>query len=327
VRSSRSRRAARALRILALAAALVAPAAGAGRLDVDGERAQGRGAFQVAAGARVPGSAAHARILEWMAAELTRLGGRVERQAFRDSSLGRPLALTNLIARFGPAAAPAAARGAGSGRAAAPGIVLCAHWDSRPWADRDPDPAMRALPVPGANDGASGVAVLLEVAELMSRRPPPLPVDLVFFDGEDQGQANEAGGFCLGAHHYARQLTRTGEKPQAAFLFDMVGDRDLEIYPEVQSAERAANLVALVLEGARATGAHQFKSEPRYSITDDHIPLLDAGVPAVDIIDFDYPAWHTHRDLPDQTSPASLAAVARVAAWIVYRSPLSRAAR
>jgi hypothetical protein len=95
----------------------------------------------------------------------------------------------------------------------------------------------------------------------------------------------------------------------------------------VQSSERAANLVALVLDGARATGARQFRSDPRYSITDDHIPLLEAGVPAVDIIDFDYPAWHTHRDLPDQTSPASLAAVARVAAWIVYRSPLARAAR
>jgi Zn-dependent M28 family amino/carboxypeptidase len=245
--------------------------------------------------------------------ELTRLGGRVERQAFTDSSLGRPLELTNVIARFGPADAP--------------GIVLCAHWDSRAWADQDPDPAFRLLPVPGANDGASGVAVLLEIAELMRRRPPPLPVDLVFFDGEDQGSANEPQGFCLGASHYARQLGPVGEKPLAAFLFDMVGDRDLEIYPEVQSTKRAANLVALVLEAARATGARQFKSEPRYSITDDHIPLLDAGVPAVDIVDFDYPAWHTHRDLPDQTSPASLAAVARVAAWIVYRSPLTRAVR
>lgn len=308
-------------------AVLILPAGCSARPEVDGARAQARVVSQVAAGARVPGSAAHARILEWMVAELTRLGGRIERQAFTDSSLGRPLALTNVIARFEPAGVRGGLREAAPGRAAVPGIVLCAHWDSRPWADQDPDPAFRALPVPGANDGASGVAVLLEVAELMSRRPPPLPVDLVFFDGEDQGSASEPQGFCLGARHYARQLGATGEKPLAAFLFDMVGDRDLEIHPEVQSAERAANLVALVLEGARATGARQFKPDPRYSITDDHIPLLDAGVPAVDIIDFDYPAWHTHRDLPDQTSPASLAAVARVAAWIVYRSPLARATR
>ncbi len=303
----------RALRLLVLAAALAAPAGCAARPDVDGARAQARVVFQVAAGARVPGSAAHARIIEWLDGELARLGGRVERQAFTDSSLGRPLALTNVIGRFGPA------RG--------PGIVLCAHWDSRARADQDPDPAYRDLPVPGANDGASGVAVLLEVAELMSRRPPPMPVELVFFDGEDQGSATEPQGFCLGAKHYARQLSNRAEKPLAAFLFDMVGDRDLEIHPELQSAERAANLVALVLDGARATGAGQFKADPRYSITDDHVPLLDAGVPAVDIIDFDYPAWHTHRDLPDQTSPASLAAVSRVAAWIVYRSPLTRATR
>jgi glutaminyl-peptide cyclotransferase len=318
---------ARALPFLLLAAALVAPAGCTAWPGVDGARAQARVAFQVGAGARVPGSAAHARILEWLDAELTRLGGRVERQAFTDSALGQPLALTNVIARFGPAGGPGAARGAGAGRAGAPGIVLCAHWDSRAWADQDPDPAFRGSPVPGANDGASGVAVLLEVAELMKRTPPPVPVDLVFLDGEDQGSADEPQAFCLGAKHYARRLGTTGEKPLAAFLFDMVGDRDLEIHPEVQSAERAANLVALVLDGARATGARQFKPEPRFSITDDHIPLLDAGVPAVDIIDFEYPAWHTHRDLPDQTSAASLAAVARVAAWIVYRSPLTRATR
>ena len=315
----------RALRFLALAAALVAPAGCAARPDVDGARAQARVVFQVAAGARVPGSAAHARILAWLDAELTRLGGRVERQAFTDTSLGRPLALTNLIARFGPAAGPGGARRDGADGAV--GIVLCAHWDSRAWADQDPDPAFREAPVPGANDGASGVAVLLEVAELMSRRPPPLPVELVFFDGEDQGSASRPEGFCLGAKHYARRLGERAAQPLAAFLFDMVGDRELEIHPEVQSAERAANLVALVLDGARATGARQFRPDPRHSLTDDHIPLLDAGLPAVDIVDFDYPAWHTHRDLPDQTSPASLAAVARVAAWIVYRSPLTRATR
>ncbi|HVP15050.1 MAG TPA: M28 family peptidase, partial [Terriglobales bacterium] len=103
-----------------------------------------------------------------------------------------------------------------------------------------------------------------------------------------------------------------------------VGDRDLEIHPEVQASERAANVVALVLEAARATHAVHFKPDPRYAITDDHIPLLEAGIPAADVIDFDYPAWHTHLDLPDRTSAASLAEVARVAAWIVYQSDLAR---
>jgi hypothetical protein len=306
----------RTVRILVLAAALTAPAACAARLDVDGARAQARVVLQVAAGPRVPGTPAHARILDWLMGELTRLGGRVERQSFVDSSLGRPLALTNVVARFGPR------RGGGD-----PHLVLCAHWDSRPWADQDPDSAYRGRPVPGANDGASGVAVLLEVAELMRRRPPPVGVDLVFFDGEDQGRASEAQEFCAGARHYAQGLPPGGPRPLAAFLFDMVGDRDLDIHPEVQAAERAANLVALVLEGARATGARHFAPDPRYAITDDHIPLLEAGIPTVDIIDFDYPAWHTHRDLPDQTSAASLAEVSRVAAWLVYESPLARAGR
>jgi Zn-dependent M28 family amino/carboxypeptidase len=181
--------------------------------------------------------------------------------------------------------------------------------------------------VPGANDGASGVAVLLEVAELMHRRPPPLGVDLVFFDGEDQGRASEAQEFCLGSRQYAAALSAASERPVAVVLFDMVGDRELEIHPEVQSAERAANLVAIVLEAARATGAAHFRSDPSYAITDDHVPFLEAGIPAVDIIDFDYPAWHTHLDLPDRTSPQSLAEVARVAAWLVYRSPLAHARR
>ncbi len=312
----------RALRVLVSVAALLAPAACATQPAVDGARAQSRVVLQVAAGPRVPGTAAHERILGWIAAEVTRLGGQVERQTFVDTTLGRRLVLTNVIARFGPGAGPGP-----RGPAGPPWIALLAHWDSRATADQDPDPAYRRQPVPGANDGASGVAVLLEVAELMHRRPPPLGVDLVFLDGEDQGRASEGGEFCLGAREYARRLAASSSRPRAAILFDMVGDRDLEIHPEVQSAERAANVVALVLEAARATHASHFKPEPRYAVTDDHIPLLEAGIPAVDVIDFDYPAWHTHRDLPDQTSAASLAEVARVAAWIVYRSGLARAPR
>jgi glutaminyl-peptide cyclotransferase len=278
----------------------------------DGARAQGRIVHQVEMGPRVPGSAGHAAAVEWLVGELQRLGGRIERQAFIDSTLGRPIELCNLIARFGPDA----------GRR----VALCAHYDTRPWCDQDPDPGHRRDPLPGANDGGSGVAVLLEVAEAMHLRPPARGVDLVFFDGEDQGEATKPQAFCLGARGYAARLPAAGAagRPLAAFLFDMVGDRDLAIYPEVQSAERASNLVALVLEGARATAAHDFHAEPRHALTDDHIPLLERGLPAVDIIDFDYPAWHTHLDLPDQTSAASLAEVSRVAIWLVYRSALAR---
>jgi Zn-dependent M28 family amino/carboxypeptidase len=300
------------LRALA-AVALLASGACAARPDVDGARALARVVRQVAAGPRLPGTAAHRAIEDWIAAESARLGGRVERDRWVDSTLARPLELCNVIARFGPA----------SGRR----IALLAHWDTRPWSDQDPDSAHRADPVPGANDGASGVAVLLEVAELMHAHPPAIAVDLVFLDGEDQGRASEAREFCLGSRHYAAAFRPGGSeaaRPAAAFLFDMVGDRDLDIYPEVQSAERASNLVGMVLEGARATHAAGFHDTPRYALTDDHVPLLEAGVAAVDIIDFDYPAWHTHRDSPDQVSAESLAQVARVAGWIVLQSALAR---
>jgi glutaminyl-peptide cyclotransferase len=282
------------------------------RFDVVGERALARVEHQVNAGPRIPGTPGHAQVRDWIAAELARLGAQVERQSFTDSTLGRPIELVNLIGRFG-------ARAGGAPRR----IVLCAHYDTRPWCDQDPDSARRHDPVPGANDAGSGVAVLLEVAELMAKRPPPVTVDLVFFDGEDQGRAEHPEEFLLGARGYARRLGES--RPTAAFLFDMVGDRDLQIHPEQRSAEEAANLVEMVLAGARATGARGFRDTPRHRITDDHVPLLEAGVPAVDIIDFDYPAWHTHRDLPDQVSAESLAEVARVAAWLVYRSPLARA--
>jgi hypothetical protein len=318
-----------ALRLALILAFGVPACAAAPRVDVDGERALRRVVRQVEAGPRVPGAAGHAAVRDWIAAELTRLGARVERQTFVDSSLGRPIELTNLIGRF---AAPPGRRDADLPRgrrdtnlergAAARTIALCAHYDTRPFSDRDPDPALRDRPCPGANDGGSGVAVLLEIAELLARRPAPVAVELVFFDGEDQGQAERPEQFALGSRGYARRLGEA--KPTAAFLFDMVGDRDLNIHAEGISSSRAANLVAMVNEGARATGARSFHRDVRHTVTDDHVPLLDAGVPAVDIIDFDYGAWHTTADLPDRVSAASLAEVARVAAWLVYESPLAR---
>lgn len=282
------------------------------RYPVDGERALERVRHQVAAGPRLPGSDAHATVLRWMESEMRRLGGRAEVQSATDSLDGRPLPLRNLIAHFGPDDAPR--------------IALCAHWDTRPWSDQDADSAHRNDPVPGANDGASGVAVLMEVAELMRTRPPRIGVDLVFLDGEDQGRSTHPEDYCLGARAYARMAAAlpAPRRPVAAFVFDMVGDKDLGIWPEVESVNRASNLVDLVLEGARQTGATHFHREPRYTLTDDHIRLLDAGIPAVDIIDFDYVAWHTHLDLPDQVSAASLAEVSRVAAWLVYRGPFGR---
>jgi hypothetical protein len=298
--------------VLALAAGACAPESVP---PVDGARALSRVERQVAFGPRIPGTPGHERTREWLVAELRRLGGEVEEQRFTDTTLGRPIELVNVIARF-------SARGNGAPRR----LMLCAHWDTRPWCDQDPDSTAWNEPCPGANDGGSGVAVLLEVAECLALRRAPVDVDLVFFDGEDMGRPQVPSEFSLGARGFARRLPPLGDprRPAAAFLFDMVGDKDLDIRVEGTSAELASSLVALVLDGARATGAKSFHEQVGYRVTDDHIPLLEAGLPAVDIIDFEYPAWHTRGDLPDQVSAESLEEVARVAAWLVYRSPLTR---
>ena len=278
----------------------------------DGARALARVKHQVDAGSRVSGTPGNAAVREWIAGEITRLGGRVERQAFRDTVAGQVWPITNVIGRFGPA----------GGRR----IALYAHFDTRPWCDEDKDPAKHGTYCPGANDAGSGVAVLLEVAEVLRVHAPAVGVDLVFLDGEDFGRTTEPDEYGRGSLGYSRRLPPPGDpaRPVAGFLFDMVGDRDLEIWDEANSAQRATNLVELVHEAAAATGARHFKQSVRYTLVDDHIPLLDAGMPAVDIIDFDYPAWHTSHDLPDQVSAESLAEVSRVACWIVTRSALAK---
>ena len=300
----------------ALVLLVVPPAScqsGGAAFPVDGARAHARVVTQVEAGPRIPGSPGHAKTRAWIESELRRLGARVEVQRFMDSTRAEPFEVFNLIGRYAP-------QKAGDGRHGP--LVMAAHYDTRPWADEDPDSTRHREPVPGANDGGSGVAVLLELAELLHRRPPPCAVDLVFFDAEDLGTSGTSDQFSIGSRGYAARLTEP--LPRAAFVFDMVGSRTLAIYPERNSVARASNLASLVLEAARATGAAHFHPEPRYTVYDDHMPLLDRGVPAADIIDFDYAAWHTVGDLPDQVSGESLAEVARVGAWLVYSSPLGR---
>ncbi len=300
--------------LLALALAGVSCAAAPAGHRVDAARLHARVVQQVEMGPRIPGTPGHDAIVQWLTAELTRMGARLEEQAFDDTLPGGPLRVRNLRAFF------AAAGGAGARR-----VVLAAHYDTRPWCDQDPDSTQHDTPLPGANDAGSGVAVLLEVGELLAARKAPVEVELLFLDAEDQGREAHAEEYSRGAQGYARRVG--SDRPAAAFVFDMVGDKDLNIHPESFSSTRAANLVAMTWEGAKAVKATGFKEGVMHAVTDDHLPLLDAGIPAIDIIDFDYPAWHTRADTPDQVSGESLAQVARVAAWLVYDSPLARPGR
>jgi Zn-dependent M28 family amino/carboxypeptidase len=259
----------------------------------DGQRALADVETQVAFGPRTPGSSGHAQILEWMRAELSKAGWESRIQS--TEMLGHPV--QNLIAYRGDDP---------------PQIILGAHYDTRMFADHDPDPGKQLDPVPGANDGASGVAVLLELARVLPK--DSAPVWLVFFDAEDNGRI--AGwDWILGSKAFVDGLEF---QPEAAVVVDMIGDADQNIYIERNSTPE---LVQEIWGVAAELGYGQsFISRPNYSMLDDHTPFLQAGIPAVDIIDFDYPYWHTTEDTVDKISAQSLEAVgSTLREWIVRR--------
>jgi glutaminyl-peptide cyclotransferase len=194
-----------------------------------------------------------------------------------------------------------------------PALLLGTHWDTRPVADDDPDPRRRTEPAPGACDGASGVAVLLELARALRAARPAFPVAFAFFDGEDLGE------YCYGSKLFARRMRRRRHwRPDAAIVIDMIGGRDLRCTTELRSVERAPALWNAVHAGAAELGLeHRFHGPP-LRITDDHVPLQRAGVPTVLLIDMTYPHRHTVADTPDACDPASLDAIGRVLHRLVH---------
>ena len=192
-----------------------------------------------------------------------------------------------------------------------PWLILGAHYDTRFFADNDPDPTMHSQPVPGANDGASGVAVLLELARVL---PDDLPgeVWLVFFDAEDNGRI-PSWDWIMGSQAFVRTLDH---HPDAVIIVDMIGDADQNIYQEKNSDKVLTQEIWAVAEGLGYGSS--FIPSVKYSMMDDHTPFLQAGIPAIDIIDFDYPYWHTVDDTIDKVSAQSLQAVGDVVFhWIL----------
>jgi len=256
----------------------------------DGKRAYSDVLAQMALGPRPVGSEAHAAVIEHIKSELERAGWEVEIQ--QAEMMGHTL--RNIVARRGDVPAE---------------LLLGAHYDTRLFADRDPDPAKRLQPVPGADDGASGVAVLLELARTLPK--DTVPVELAFFDGEDNGDI--AGwDWLLGSQAYVANLKET---PSAMVLVDMVGDADLTLPREGYSDP---GLTQAIWETARRIGhGDVFLDQPGGRILDDHWPFIQAGIPAVDIIDINYPHWHTTADTADKVSPESLEAVgATLLEWV-----------
>ncbi len=200
-------------------------------------------------------------------------------------------------------------------------VVVLAHWDSRPHADQDPDPANRHKPVLGANDGASGVAVVLELARVLKGRLKDVGVLYLLTDGEDLGPGIDE--MLLGARHFSRNLP--SPRPDYGILLDMVGDKDLRIPMERYSWSQAPRLMSELYDFAARIGlARTFPKVLGEWIIDDHVPLNEAGLPTIDLIDFTYAPWHTVRDTPDQCSAESLGKVGRLMELWLLKEPAFR---
>lgn len=279
-------------------------------------------AEQVAFGPRVPGTEAHSRCVGYLAAELRRHGAQVTRQQAEVTRYdGTPLAITNLVGSFQPENPSR--------------ILLMAHWDSRPWADADPDPENHRKPIPGANDGASGVGVLLEIARLIAQDAPRLGVDILFFDAEDAGTPqwdktpgeNDESTWCLGSQYWAAHPHQEDYTARFGILLDMVGGRGATFYQEGYSLDYAAPVVAKIWSQAAALGHSQyFPDQPGGYVTDDHLPINRSGrLPVADIVPYDREnggfctVWHTMADDLSFIDPATLRAVGETVAAVVWQ--------
>jgi glutaminyl-peptide cyclotransferase len=251
---------------------------------------------QLSFGSRYPGSSGHQKIVEWMQTYLIAAGWVVEKQLF---SYKNEL-LTNILAKKGKSDHP---------------ILLGTHFDTRRLADRDPEIGYQELPVPGANDGASGVAILLELARIIDEPPKDQSYWFVFFDGEDQGGLSE-WKWSIGSTYFVNTFTII---PKLALIIDMVGDRNLDFYFEGFSDK---NLLNEIWNTANSMGyGNIFYSENRYTLIDDHMPFIEKGIPSALLIDFDYPHWHTTHDTVDKISSVSLEVVGEtILQWLEIQS-------
>lgn len=273
-------------------------------VEFDGRVALSYVEKQMSFGPRIPNKPGHQQEGDWLLTELRKRADTVVVQEITHPlKTGEVLHLRNVFARFNPQATER--------------VLFLAHWDTRPMADKSQNLGQQRLPVPGANDGASGVAVLLGVADALKAKPPASGVDLLFVDGEDFGDFADTNDVLIGSRWFAAHQP-PGYQPLYAVLFDMVGDKDLQIYQEGQSMAFAPEVVQRVWQVAAERG-HERHFIPRagQTLIDDHVSLQKAGIHAIDVVDFDYPYWHTTEDTLDKVSAESLQIVGDVAVSLV----------
>jgi hypothetical protein len=293
---------------------LAAPAPGGvseGTPDFSGDRAMELLTAQCDLGPRTPGSMGNRQLREMIVDLAQKHGFKAHSLCFEatDPMSGEPVQVCNIVVSAGPE---------GGER-----LWLGAHYDTRPVSDLDADPEKRSIPLTGANDGASGVAILLHLIEILGADPPSQGVDFLFFDGEDSGLAGDSSGFCLGSRRLAATCRDFGNPlslgtPRGVIVLDMVGKKNLQIPMEAYSMVNAPEWTEAVFDRARRLGLAAFVPERGHAVYDDHVPFLEQGIPAVDLIDFDFPEWHTTGDTPDICSGASLEEVGRLMVDLIY---------
>lgn len=289
--------------------------------DFDADSAYAFVAEQCAFGPRVPGTEPHRACGDMLVERLRASGADTVYEQCGQTTLynGRPIALRNIIASFNAKA---------DNR-----IMLCSHWDSRPYADEEASEAARLKPILGADDGASGVGVLLEMARIMGRQKPEMGVDIMLFDLEDWGapewekSRRDDHGWCLGSQYWAEHTHIPGYRAQYGVLLDMVGGRDSRFCREYFSESNARWVNDKVwAAAAKLQLSERFPDRQGGAITDDHLPVMQsARIPCIDIVAFNSdndsgfpPYWHTSADNMDNISRATLSDVGRVLVSLVY---------
>ena len=275
-------------------------------------------------GPRVPGSAAHDRCGDYIVSRFKALGLSVsEQRADQKAWDGKVLHTRNIIAAYRPELADR--------------IIICTHWESRPWADADPDSSLHRQPVMAANDGASGVAVMLEVARKLEELKPELGIDFICFDSEDYGMpywadtddVADGSDWCLGSQYWAAHPHVPGYKARFGILLDMVGGRDARFCFEGISMRYASEVMVHVWDAAGRAGASQlFLAEQGGYAQDDHVPMNEvAGIPTIDIIPYVEgehtfgATWHTTQDTPENISRETLKGVGQTLLQFLSEKP------
>lgn len=252
-------------------------------------------------GPRVPGTAAHRNAGDWLVREFGVRADTVLVQTWTHLTAdGQRLPMRNVLARFNPGASRR--------------VLYVAHWDSRPRADKATRPEDRNTPIPGANDGASGVAMLLALADALKERPASVGVDLLLVDGEDWGDFDTNTDVLIGARWFAEHFPEPTYAPEFAVVWDMIGKADARFLYESHSVRAAPEVVQRVWTTAQRLGHGAYFPTREYGpITDDHLPLIEAGLKAIDVIDLDFAYHHTLDDTEDKVSRTTLQVVGDVA--------------